>query len=100
MESVARGTAGNGNIILLDCKYMSESKYSSSSRSVEQVTTIAMELRVAASKGTSLESELSVSRSCEGVGGTFVQGVPWELKNSIGLLHRPGSIPGPFIMWL
>ena len=32
MELVARGTAGDGNIIL-DCKYMSDSKYPSSSRS-------------------------------------------------------------------
>jgi hypothetical protein len=28
-----------------------------------------------------------------------IQGVPRELTKSIGLLHRPVSIPGPFIMW-
>jgi hypothetical protein len=28
-----------------------------------------------------------------------LQGVPRELTKSIGLLHRPGSFPGPFIMW-
>ena len=26
-----------------------------------------------------------------------VQGVPWELTKSFGLLHRAGSIPGPII---
>ena len=35
-----------------------------------------------------------------GIGIVFVvQGDPRELTKSIGLLHRPGSIPGPFIMW-
>jgi hypothetical protein len=28
----------------------------------------------------------------------LIQGVPRELTKIIGLLHRPGSFPGPFIL--
>jgi hypothetical protein len=29
----------------------------------------------------------------------FIQGVPWDLTKSIGILDRQGSIHGPIIRW-